>query len=250
MIDQKMPKDWRDLQNQVSLILQECGFDSEIEKQIQTVRGSVDVDVFAEDKSAQPNSIYLCECKYWSSAVPKTVVHAFRTVVSDFGANWGFIISSAGFQSGAFEATANSNVKLFTWWEFQDLLEDRWVERYMRPQLQELDPLIDYTELINSRIFRKADELDESLQRRFVELREKYADLAYLILHYSLPLPLEMRRYPDLPLGKSNKTEKTHKVNIPDEILNATCLREFVDSIQNHAIEGISAFDEVFGGRA
>jgi restriction system protein len=59
MINRDAPKGWRDLQNQVGQILQECGLDCEIEKNIQTVRGDVVIDVYAEDKTTQPTTIYL-----------------------------------------------------------------------------------------------------------------------------------------------------------------------------------------------
>lgn len=249
MINREMPTDWRDLQNQVGRILQECDFDCEIEKTIQTVRGNVDIDVYAEDKITQPRTIYLCECKYWRAAIPKNVVHAFRTVVSDYGANWGLIISAAGFQSGAFDAIFKSNVQLLTWTEFQDLFEERWVERYMRSRLQELDSLVDYTEPINTRVFRKADELDERLQERFIQLRKQYVDLAFLALHYYQSFSLGMAELPDLPLRKAIETQKGYKQNLPDEVLDATCLRDFVDSIYKYGREGILAFDGIFGGR-
>lgn len=252
MINRSTPKDWRDLQRQVNEIFQECGLKSKIEKEIQTVRGTVNVDVYAEDLSSQPATIYLCECKHWQSAVPKGVVHAFRTVIADYGANWGFIISSAGFQSGAFEAATNSAVRLLTWDEFQELFVDRWIENYMMPRLrEEVDALVEYTEPINTRIFRKADELDEHSQQLFIQLREKYADLAFLALHFYLPSPMLKSRRPDLPLRKVIQNRKdSGMTNLPDELLDATCLRDFVDIICRHAREGIGAFDQVFGGRA
>jgi len=82
------------------MIFQQSGLNSETDKKITTTCGSVNVDVYAEDLSSQPPTTYICECKCWQSNVPKTVVHALRTVLQDYGANWGFIISSAGFQSG------------------------------------------------------------------------------------------------------------------------------------------------------
>src|SRR5690554_488282 len=100
MIESKLPETWEDLQNKVALILMECGFEAETPKIIETVRGKVEIDVFAIDNSVKPNTTYLCECKYWKNPIPQTVIHAFRTVISDYGANWGLIISSNGFQSG------------------------------------------------------------------------------------------------------------------------------------------------------
>src|SRR5437867_12838451 len=127
LINRLPPTDWRDLQRQVSLILTECGLKSETDKKIKTVRGEVNIDVYAEDPDSHPPTTYLCECKHWQSAVPKTIVHAFRTVINDYGPNWGFIISSAGFQSGAYQAAASSNVRLLTWEAFQDLFMERWI---------------------------------------------------------------------------------------------------------------------------
>jgi hypothetical protein len=245
------PKDWRDLQRQVSQIFQECGLKSEIEKKIQTVRGIVETDVYAEDLSSQPKTIYLCECKHWQSAVPQTVVHAFRTVVTDYGANWGFIISSAGFQSGAFEAAAKSNVRLLTWDEFQESFVDRWIENYMMPRLrEEVEPLVDYTEP-SARVIRRADKLDKHSWRLFIQLRKKYEVLAYLAQYFYVPKPwLESQRI-DLTLRKHIQNRKVSEVtNLPDELLDATCLRDFVDIICRHAREGVAAFDQVFGGRA
>ena len=69
-----------------------------------------------------PPSVYLCECKHWRRAVPQEVVHAFRTVMADVGAHRGFIISIAGFQEGAFEAVANTNIDLVTFEELQEIL--------------------------------------------------------------------------------------------------------------------------------
>ena len=251
-INRSAPKDWRDLQRQVSQILQECGLKCEIGKQIQTVRGTANVDVYAVDLSSQPVTIYLCECKHWQSAVAKTVVHAFRTIVADYGANWGFIISSAGFQSGAFEAAANSNVRLLTWDGLQELFVNRWIENYMVPHLrEEVDALVEYTEPINTRVFRKADELDEHSQQRFIQLREKYADLAFLALRVYLPEPILKSKCPDLPLRKAVQSKKgLGKTNLPEELLDATCLRDFVHITCKHAREGITFFDQVFGGRA
>lgn len=249
MINPRLPNNWRDLQDQVAQILQECGFETEVEKRINTVRGTVDIDVFAEDLSQKPSVIYLCECKHWQSTVPKSVVHAFRTVVSDFGANWGFIISSAGFQSGAYNAAEHSNVRLLTWEEFQELFVDRWFERYMAPRLvEEADPLVEYTEPINSRIFRKADALSAEAQEQFKALREEYWQLASLALPMYAPGIHGQR--PQLPLCKTPTERLLVGDSIPADVLEATTLREFLELYLRHVQKGIAAFDEVFGERA
>src|SRR4051794_8094778 len=92
------PTDWRDLQEQVARILAECGMDTAVEKPLELVRGTKNIDVYAEDNDENPSVTYVCECKHWQGSVPKEVVHSVRTVVSDCGANWGFVISKTGFQ--------------------------------------------------------------------------------------------------------------------------------------------------------
>jgi restriction system protein len=251
IIDHRLPKNWRDLQKQVAQILQECGLHSEIEKDIQTVRGVVNIDVYAEDIGSQPKIIYLIECKHWQSAVPKTIVHAFRTVVADYGANWGFIVSSGGFQSGTFEAAANSNIRLLTWEKFQKLFVMRWIKNFMVPQLyKEIYPLVEYTEPINSRIFNKADKLDDNSHHRFIELRKTFQDLAFLTLPLYAQEPFNMMPR-NLPLRNLKPFDtKDGQFALPDEVLDAICLRDLVNLIIREARKGLAEFDKVFGERA
>jgi hypothetical protein len=84
---------WQDLQREVARILAECGFTVEVEKVLTTVRGEVEVDVYAQEIVKGRTYQLLCECKHWDRAVRQTVIHSFRTIVSDFGANVGYLIS-------------------------------------------------------------------------------------------------------------------------------------------------------------
>lgn len=250
VINSSLPSSWRDLQQQVANILRECGLEVAVEKDVQTTRDTVNIDVYAEDPEQKPESICLCECKHWKSAVPKTVVHAFRTVVGDYGANWGFIISSAGFQSGAFEAAANTNVRLLNWEEFQALFVDRWMEKHMPPRLRaEAEPLVNYTEPVNSRVFRKADALTDDKQQQFIALRKQYADLAFFALHLYLPFPGREITLP-LPLKDSLWKGLTSYPILPKDLLEMACYRGLLDALCGHLRKGIAEFDEVFGGRA
>lgn len=113
------PDDWRDLQRQVATILSDAGMAVETEKTVQTARGHVEVDVHAEDRLRGRRYVVAVECKHWRARVPQTVIHAFRTVVSEMGANAGYLVSSSGFQSGAMTAAELTNVRLVTWEEFQ-----------------------------------------------------------------------------------------------------------------------------------
>ena len=138
------PADWKDLQNKVARLLSEIGYDCEVEKDIQTTRETINVDVYAIIHKDIPHSKILCECKHWIQPVPKTIVHAFRTAVGDFGANYGIIISKAGFQSGAYEAAKNTNILLMNWEEFEEYFKTRWIKSKTFQVSRETRPLYDY----------------------------------------------------------------------------------------------------------
>ena len=126
----------------------EIGCTTKIEYTIDLVRGRKEVDVYVEDNHTVPKSIYLCECKHWKRPVTQEVIHGFRTVLADFGANRGFIISNAGFQKGAIEASSKTNIDLVTFKALQEIFFDRWVEAMVKrlmPYSDRLFPYWDYS---------------------------------------------------------------------------------------------------------
>ncbi|MDT2761437.1 restriction endonuclease [Aerococcus urinaeequi] len=137
--------DWRDLQNQVSNFLNEAGYSAETEKEIDTVRGTVEVDVFAASKYEMLNQ-FICECKCWNTNVPQEKIHAFRTVVSDSGSMLGIFIVKKGYQKGAYEAARKSNVLLKTWEEFIAMIENQWLIRKIIKINKLISPLAVYTD--------------------------------------------------------------------------------------------------------
>lgn len=141
------PTDWRALQEMVGKLFEELGCEVAIGKHVENVRGMKEIDVYVRDVAITPPSTYLVECKFWKRAVPQEVVHAFRTVMADIGAHRGFVVSSGGFQEGAFEAAANTNIDLVTFRELQAIFADRWRvsmgERFI-PYGDQLFPYWDY----------------------------------------------------------------------------------------------------------
>lgn len=263
MIEARPPVTWKELQRLVSQILSESGVENAIERTIETARGMVEIDVWAHDDSATPPQTYLIECKLWRKAVPKTVVHAFRTVVGDSGANWGAIVSSTGYQRGAVEAARYTNVRLLTWEQFQELFAIRWHERYFVPSLSRgTAALTEYTEPINSRIFRKAYALSKEMRGQFIALRKKHEDLASLCLALKAGTLLRLASGydgkfglpvapPKLPLrDRFNQQPERPSFSIPAEILDAVSLRPLLELILRHAEKATAEFDEVFGERA
>lgn len=248
MIESKVPETWIELQNEVNRIFVECRFESETPKIIETVRGKVEVDIVAVDTSLKPTTVYLCECKHWKSAIPQTVIHGFRTVVSDFGANWGFIISLNGYQSGSYEAIKNTNIKLLDWFEFQNIFEERWYKEYFQQQLSGIgEPLIEYTEPINSGLFRRVDLLNLSAQKEFKNLRGKYRDIAFFAL--ILYVPSNSNKLIKLPLKSEQNKELRERYILPSELLEATTYREVLRIVLKYIKKGLDEFDNIFGYR-
>jgi hypothetical protein len=258
MIEEQPGRDWRDLQHRVQAILNECGLVAESSKSLRTARGTTEIDVYATDSSTTPPAIYFCECKRWQVHVPQGEVQAFRTVMSDAGANFGLFISAAGFQSGAFDVVQHTNIQLLDWAEFQALFVNRWYRTYMVPTMRlEEDPLIEYTEPINSRIFRRADGLSPERVARFKALRKRHSLPAMslmMVWSHAIPGPYVASLVgdtsappPALPFRPSVDTDT---LQLPGPILDATALRPLMQAVTDYYRQATAEFDEVFGGRA
>jgi restriction system protein len=250
-IEARPPGDWRALQTAVARILAESGFRTSVDLPVQLARGSANVDVFATDSGSAPATTMIVECKLWRRRVPRQAVHALRAVVADAGANVGLLVSTAGFQKGAIEAAAYSNVQLLDWGQFEQLYLDRWVESFFRPTLRaEADPLIEYTEPLNTRIFRKADRLPPAGQEAFIALREKHSQLALGLIPVVFSASMTPTGWkPHVPLRDVYAARRVES-GLPDEVLDADSLRGLVDTLTTFFRAAIGEFDGVFGGRA
>ncbi|NNA41496.1 restriction endonuclease [Pseudomonas lundensis] len=228
MISRNVPSSWQALQIEVGRILEECGFQVEVEKQTQAARGSVELDVYAEETVRGRKYAIVCECKFWKSRIPQAVIHGFRTVVQDIGANIGYIISMEGFQSGALSASDLTNLKLVTWQEFQDVFEESWFEEFFTMQIHNrLSGLMTYAEYIVPAWFGKMSDEDKST---YFLLKEKYDSFAWLMQSlgpYSRRFGVEP--VPPLPLRERHR-ETPDSGGIPDHILDETGYRELLES--------------------
>jgi len=147
MIFDKEPTNWSELQDFVGQMFKECGFKTEISKVVKLVRGKKEIDVFAQEVSGETNLKIIVECKFWEKPINQETIHAFRTVVADYGANIGFIVSKNGFQSGSYEAIKNTIVRLVSLKELESEYYVKWkqalVKKYM-PFADKLFPYWDY----------------------------------------------------------------------------------------------------------
>lgn len=228
MITTSTPQTWQDLQTESARILQECGFAVEVEKVVETARGRVEIDVFGEENVQGRRFITLCECKHWRAAVPQAIIHGFRTVVGDIGANKGYIISMAGFQAGAFSAAELTNLELVTWEEFQAAFEPSWLASYFSPELlKKLNGLMTHAEHFLPAWF---DSLSEPDQEAFIALKERHEELGWLSQSLAMhPLTRRAERFPRLPLSES-LAERHDFAKIPDVIGNARGYRQVLEA--------------------
>jgi restriction system protein len=251
-IEDGEPETWTELEVQVTRILSESGLRAERGRSVLTARGTVNIDVYAEDSVYAPPVVTLFECKHWKRSIPQTVIHAFRSVIADSGANTGIIVSSSGFQAGAEHAAQFSNVHLVDWGTFQALYADRWYRNYMRKRgWDSLDPLVEYTEPINNRIFRKADELTEPARAEFKRLRGKHAlpAMGMAPVFFAIPGMLGEIGPPRMPMREALATVDESRY-FPSAILDVTSLRGLLNAVITYADAAVAEFDAVFSSRA
>jgi hypothetical protein len=240
-ITNKLPKDWKDLQYKVSEILERCRFKVEIEKVIETARGKVELDVYAEETIKGRKYSIVCECKYWKSNIPQNVIHGFRTVVNDLGCNIGYVITTSDYQSGAIKTSEYTNIELLTWEDFQELFFESWYEAYFSPQIaNRLDPLLTYSEPILPEWFDKMTKYDKDAYFAF---KKKYDVFGAIIMMFTPHMRMFTKRtIPPLPLFERIKEYKKITDRIPIEILTETCYEEFLEKCCKFGDKAISEF--------
>lgn len=236
------PSNWQDLQIKVAKIFSDIGFETEIEKDIKLVRGTVNVDVYASKKFHNINEIHIAECKYWSTPIPQNVVHAFRTVISDSGANTGYIISRKGFQDGSYKAIENSNISILTFDEFQNEFKIRWLEAVV-DNLEQLGyPLRKYADPMEDFYDKELAKLSEEKQKEFYSLMKKYELISFATFrqHYCNAISGQLELdYIEPTIDRYLKYfVKGIQVN---------CLMDYFDYLKNVSIAGVAEFDNLFG---
>lgn len=235
MITEKLPSDWRDLQQLVATVLAECGFSVEVERPTRTVRGTKEVDVYAEELHRGRKSIVLCECKHWNVRVPQDVVHSFLTIVGGTGANVGYIVGSSGFQSGALESAELTNIRLVTWQEFQREFEHQWIEEHLVPRVGDrYKQFLRWTEPLPP---TGGPPLTSHQAEAFSELWRSYQPLASLITPFE-PWRRTTERdlvYPRLPLTPEN----WH--GLPKDLVESRGYRELFERLDSHTAAAVAA---------
>ena len=103
---------WKEYQEEAAGFFRSLGLEAETDVTVQGVRTTHDIDVLVKSKHAGFEVTWIVECKLWNTKVTKLHVLALREIVSDTGADRGILLAENGFQSGAGEACALTNVHL------------------------------------------------------------------------------------------------------------------------------------------
>ena len=240
MITEKEPQTWQQLQVWCAQIFHECGWQAKTEVTVDLVRGRAEIDVLATETVRGREYKTLVECKNWSSRVPQHVVHSFRTVVADVGANAGYIVSMAGFQAGAYQAVEHTNVKLLTWHEFQEIFEQQWYWEYLTKYVVEhLEPLGDYLEPIPA-MTHWDQYLEKEEVERLKQLYREHQPLGVLIMALSPYIGMlngQSTRL-ELPLEERARLYSS----LPQSICDRTGYREFIAELQDHCMPILNEF--------
>jgi hypothetical protein len=103
---------WKDYQEEAATFFRTLGLTAETDVRLQGVRTSHDVDVVVKSVYVGFDVLWLVECKHWKTPVSKLHVLGLRQIVLDLGADRGILLSESGFQAGAAEAAALTNIQL------------------------------------------------------------------------------------------------------------------------------------------
>lgn len=236
LITAHAPETWEQLEELVTAILGECGMQATRQVTINLPRRSVDVDVLAEETVDGIVHRIICECKYWKANVPKEIVHAFRTVMQETGANRGYIISRAGFQKGAYEAVQATNIELVTFAEFQERYFDKWFKNRIWAVENCIGNFNTYYEPLGPPGWAKLASGEERVA--YESVLDKYL-FTGLTLHPFSPYLGWRGTYHAPPMPFDFTKMEEGGVAVPAEIKAAQGYRELLTMLENYARNGL-----------
>ncbi|QCX37915.1 restriction endonuclease [Aureibaculum algae] len=243
-----IPQNWKELQTKVGKILTQCGFVVSVEKKVQSIRSQIEIDVYAEESIDDRPYKILIECKMWKSNIPQLYVHGLRTVVSDIGANIGYIITTSDFQKGAIESIKNTNVELITWSEFQKKFFKSWYLNFFSKKLH-FDILKNNYDHTSIQLY---DDYNKIKKQDFNTLIEKYDLLNLISDHFPHHIMKEFAgQLTDienkLPLEEKLITEEwEYNLDLlPKELLKVVSYSQFLNLLRTFAQPVYSEMDKL-----
>jgi hypothetical protein len=245
------PQDWRDLENSVAGILQECGMAVQQQVHLPLPRGAVDIDVLAEDTVDGITHRIVCECKNWRTNVPQEKVHAFRTIMQETGANRGYIISRTGFQAGAHDAAQATNIELVTYAQFQE----RYFQKWFNARLWSIERAIGNFNVYYEPLGRPGYHFLRNDEQRaaYDAVWSKYCFAGTMLMHVSPYTRLVAANQPPVPLPLDVRELERHGYAVPEDVKAATGYRELLALLETYAREGLQelrAVNPITAGKA
>ncbi len=227
------PKSWGDLQIKTAKILVQSGLSPEVEQNKKLVRGAVEIDVYAEEKVEGRILTYAVECKFWKSTINQSVVHAFRSVMSDGGFDVGIIVTISKFQKGAYQVAKGTNIRLLTWEEFQDFYFQAWYNKYFLRAINSIR-LHDY------QLVGWFDDLTKEDRSKYFVTRNLLSDIDILIAYFVSPRS-------SLPVIDAGYYDELDLINtrIPREILEETNYEIFLQKVLDFSRPIIKDFNDL-----
>jgi hypothetical protein len=237
LITAQLPDAWEKLEELVTEILSECGMATQRQVSLQLPRGSVDVDVVADETVDGIIHHTICECKNWRVNIPKEVVHAFRTVMQETGANRGYIVSRVGFQSGAIEAAKATNIELVTFAEFQNVYFHKWINKRIWDIEHQIEPFNTYYEPLGPPGYSQLQ--DDAERAAYDAVWNRYLFAGLMLQPFSPYLRvIRPHPFPEMPFNVSQWVAQG--IVVPEDIQAATAYREFFEILINYAKKGLA----------
>lgn len=252
MIDDPYPERWQDLQSGVRRLFRNVGLSADVEVDLETPRGTVNVDVLAIDRRSLDRIRYIVECKNWNSSVPQSVVHSFTTVMHETGANIGFIVSKYGLQSGAEQYTQNTNIVGLTYLELQQRYFEAWWRRYFCPRVGDAaDRVLQYTEEFNRRRDEAYANLPDEKKKVFDRLRGQYTVHSWTLSMFNLETVsphLNTGRLLNVPSDLDRFKREVLSFISPGVEWHCSSFRGLLNLILQFLRDVEEEFNELFGG--
>lgn len=238
LLTNKKPTTWTMLQDYVAKYFNESGYFATTPKTIKLSRGEVEIDVYVQTKDDM-NSVILCECKYWNSNIPQEKIHAFRTIVTDSGANTGLFITTSNFQIGAQNAVLYSNIKLLTWDAFLELIKEKWIINRYQFLCNLAKPLSVYTDPL--------DIDSEMLSKEQLETynKEVFNHIPMLMIFH--PYLFSMKCNNGIDYSDLLESLETSINSFNKKGYNFTSIEDFFEYAEKSIINSIDFFEKLFG---
>ncbi|MGB6093333.1 MAG: restriction endonuclease [Moheibacter sp.] len=132
---------WNEYQQAVADFFRSIGAWAETDAIVKGVRGSHKIDVLVKLKHFGIDVIWIIECKFWKTSIPKEKILTLQQIVQDVGADRGLLMSESGFQAGAVKSASSSNITLSSLGELQDISSEELSKlklRFISSKLQQL----------------------------------------------------------------------------------------------------------------